>query len=242
MPKVSVIIAVYGAEKYIEKCARSLFEQTLDDIEYIFVDDCTPDKSMEVLESVIAEYPYRKSQVKIIHNQANLKLGSTRRVGFIAASGEYIISCDPDDWIEHNMYELLYNKAIEDKADIVVCDFFHEYSNNTAIEHYEPITPPILCINMSIQNNYWWTLCNRLISHNFIDKHQLLPMPGLNYLEDIFMSIRCYCLANSISYVPIPLYHYRRNNESSILNTSSIRYKYEQRRLCFDALDKFIHP
>ena len=56
MPKVSVIIPVYGVEKYIERCARSLFEQTLNDIEYIFVDDCSPDKSIEILERIIEEY------------------------------------------------------------------------------------------------------------------------------------------------------------------------------------------
>lgn len=113
MPKVSVIIAVYGAEKYIEKCARSLFEQTLDDIEYIFVDDCTPDKSMDILISVLSDYPNRKNQVKIILNDTNLKQGRTRAVGMKATTGDYLIHCDPDDWVEHNMYELLYNKPMK---------------------------------------------------------------------------------------------------------------------------------
>ena len=62
MPKVSVIIPVYGVEKYIERCARSLFKQTLDDIEYLFIDDCTPDDSVDVLRNVLEEYPNRKSQ------------------------------------------------------------------------------------------------------------------------------------------------------------------------------------
>ena len=74
MPKVSVIIAVYGAEKYIERCARSLFEQTFDDIEYIFVDDCSPDKSIEILNAVIDDYPNRKNQVRIIRNHSNIGL------------------------------------------------------------------------------------------------------------------------------------------------------------------------
>ena len=113
MPKVSVIIAVYGAEKYIEKCARSLFEQTLDDIEYIFVDDCTPDKSMDILISVLSDYPNRNNQINIIHNLTNLGLGSTHTIGMKAATGDYLIHCDPDDWVEHNMYELLYNKPMK---------------------------------------------------------------------------------------------------------------------------------
>ena len=116
MPKVSVIIAVYGAEKYIERCARSLFEQTLNDIEYIFVDDCSPDKSIEILISVLDDYPHRKKQVRIIRNHSNLGVGGTRTVGMKAATGDYLIHCDPDEGVEHNMYELLYNKAIEDKS------------------------------------------------------------------------------------------------------------------------------
>ena len=65
MPKISIIVSVYGAEKYIERCVRSLFEQTLDDIEYIFIDDCSPDHSIEILNRVLVEYPYRREQVKI---------------------------------------------------------------------------------------------------------------------------------------------------------------------------------
>ena len=64
MPKVSVLVPVYGVEKYIERCARSLFEQTLDDIEFIFVDDCTPDRSIEILESVIEKYRLRFAEKK----------------------------------------------------------------------------------------------------------------------------------------------------------------------------------
>ena len=66
MPKVSVCVPIYNVEKYIEKCVRSLFEQTLDDIEYIFVNDCTPDKSMDILRRVLVEYPQRQEQVKVI--------------------------------------------------------------------------------------------------------------------------------------------------------------------------------
>ena len=71
MPKVSVSVPIYNVEKYIEKCVRSLFEQTLDDIEYIFVNDCTPDKSMDILRRVLVEYPQRQEQVKVIDHKVN---------------------------------------------------------------------------------------------------------------------------------------------------------------------------
>lgn len=111
-PKVSVIIPVYGVERYIEQCARSLFSQTMrDGIEYIFVDDCSPDKSIEILEDILREYPHREPQVKIIRHTENQGIGGTRRTGVKNATGEYIIHCDSDDWVEPDMYEMLYGKA-----------------------------------------------------------------------------------------------------------------------------------
>ena len=71
MPKVSIIIPVYGVEKYIERCARSLFEQTLDDIEYLFIDDSTPDRSIDILKRVLENYSHRKSQVNIHRREQN---------------------------------------------------------------------------------------------------------------------------------------------------------------------------
>ena len=239
MPKVSVIIAVYGAEKYIGKCARSLFEQTLDDVEYIFVDDCTPDKSMEVLETVLAEYPHRQSQVKIIRNEKNLKQGGTRTVGMKAATGDYIIHCDPDDWIELNMYELLYNKAIEDNADIVVCDFYHEFSDNIKIEHYSPISDPIDCINKSAESNYWWSLCNRLFHRKFTATYKIFPPEDLNYLEDKYQCIECYIKASNISYIGIPLYHYLRTNLSSTCNTLNKDIEVKGQMNCLNKLIQY---
>ena len=122
MPKVSVIVPVYGVEKYIERCDRSLFEQTLEDIEFIFVDDCTPDKSIEILKNVLEDYPLRKKQVLIISHEKNMGLPIARQSGLKVASGDYIIHCDSDDWVDTTMYEKMYNKAIEDGSDVVVCD------------------------------------------------------------------------------------------------------------------------
>lgn len=100
-PKISVIIPVYGVERYIEQCACSLFEQTMQDgIEFIFVDDCSPDKSIEILENVLREYPHREQQVKIIRHTENQGLGGARKTGMEYATGEYIIHCDSDDWVE----------------------------------------------------------------------------------------------------------------------------------------------
>ena len=118
--KVSVCIPVYGVEKYIERCARSLFEQTMSDgIEFIFVNDCTPDKSIEILEKVLAEYPHRKKQTQIINHEKNSGLVAARKTGLAHATGEYIIHCDSDDWVDVDFYQVMYETAINNNADVV---------------------------------------------------------------------------------------------------------------------------
>ena len=129
MPKVSVIIPVYAVEKYIERCARSMFEQTLDDIEYLFVDDCTPDRSIEIFRQVLEKSPHRKSQVTIHRMEQNSGQAVVRKWGMQNATGEYIIHCDSDNWVEVDMYRSMYEKAIEEDADVVICD--HAISNGT---------------------------------------------------------------------------------------------------------------
>ncbi len=113
MPKVSVIIPVYGVENSIERCARSLFEQTLDEMEYLFIDDCTKDRSIEVLKSVLKDYPKRKSQVTIHRMDNNSGQAKVREWGILNATGEYIIHCDSDDWVDKDIYRELYEKAKE---------------------------------------------------------------------------------------------------------------------------------
>lgn len=103
-PKVTIIIAVYNCEKYLNTCARSLFEQTLDGIEYIFVNDATPDDSIIILNSIIEEYPTRKPFVKIINMDKNGGVSKARRIGVENATGEYVIHADSDDWVDRDMY------------------------------------------------------------------------------------------------------------------------------------------
>ena len=132
-PKVSVIIPVYNVEKYMEKCCRSLFGQTLENMEFIFVDDCTPDNSISVIESVLQEYPQRKSQVKITHHDKNRGLPSARNTGLGLAQGNYIIHCDSDDWVAPFMYEKMYARAVAENADIVWCDILAVYSSHSQL-------------------------------------------------------------------------------------------------------------
>ena len=124
MSKVSVVVPIYGVEKYIERCARSLFEQTLDDIEFIFVDDCTKDHSICVLEKVLLDYPQRQKQTTIVHHEVNKGLPLARQTGIMMATGDFIAHCDSDDWVDVDVYRQMYDTAINEKADVVICDYY----------------------------------------------------------------------------------------------------------------------
>ena len=100
--KITVITPVYKVEKYVEKCCRSLFGQPIKDVEFVFVDDNSPDKSVDIINNVLAEYPHRKEHVKIIRHQINCGVAYARNTGLENASGSYIAFVDSDDYLEDN--------------------------------------------------------------------------------------------------------------------------------------------
>lgn len=212
MPKVSVIIPVYGVEKYIERCIRSLFEQTLDDIEYIFVDDCTPDNSISILRKVLSEYPNREKQVKILHHEKNKGLAQARQTGLKIASGEYIAHCDSDDWVELDMYQQMYNKAIEEDADVVVCDYV--VTNGTSviktINACHAKSPEQLIENCLFQRDPW-SLCNKLFKRK---AYYNIEYPKGAMGEDMVTTIQLLWNCKTLSYINKPYYQYFYNSES----------------------------
>lgn len=213
--KVSVIVPIYNVEAFIEKCARSLFSQTLDGIEYIFVDDCSPDRSIQLLKQILNEYPKRIKDTKIINHKQNKGLAAARNTGFSFASGEYIIFCDSDDWVEKNMYELLYNKAKTDNSDIVICDFVYEYSkrsiHSTQYVSCKPDDYIKKLLNGYLHNGVW----NKLIKRSLFDNLTFLWTEGINMLEDVSIIPRIAFYCTKIGYIPKSLYHYNQQNINS---------------------------
>ena len=112
MVRVSVVVPIYNVSQYIERCVRSLFEQTLQDIEYIFVNDCTPDASIAILEKLMEEYPARKKQSQVIHHEKNQGLACSRIDGVKVATGKYIIHCDSDDWVDTRNFTIRQKKLV----------------------------------------------------------------------------------------------------------------------------------
>lgn len=207
MPKVSVIIPVYGVEKYIERCARSLFEQTLDDVEYIFVNDCTPDRSMDILSQILNEYPNRKKQTRIDNMPKNCGQAEVRKKGTSLATGDYIIHCDSDDWVEKDAYRMCYDKAISESSDMV----FFDFDITNGIYHNHLKRNPIIkdknkLLSQLISGQLMGSLCGVLISKSLYSNPILFPEHNMN--EDLVLHIQLAHYAHRYSYIPLPLYHY----------------------------------
>lgn len=236
MPKVSVCVPIYNVEKYIEKCVRSLFEQTLDDIEYIFVNDCTPDKSMDILRRVLLEYPQRQKQVTIFEHKYNKGLAASRNTGVNNVTGEYIIHCDSDDWVEMDMYEAMYDKAKAENADIVCCNYVAEYSYKRVFETYPYLeeTKEILQkLGPSILNS---SLVNKLVRKDLYERYAIRPFEGINMNEDLGQTLRLRYLSRKTVIIPKAFYHYNRLNETSMTVSSNLRYE-EDRIQCARLLE-----
>jgi glycosyltransferase involved in cell wall biosynthesis len=227
-PFVSVIVPVYNVEPFFERCLRSLFGQTLDNLEYIVINDCTPDNSMLFLERVLDEYPHRRQQVRIIHMGTNMGLGAVRKVGMKAARGAYVISCDSDDWTEMDMYEKMYAKAVGEDADIVCCGFYYEYGKRQSIEVYEKVAGREHRGGDFGTDIRWDDLhCgvwNKLVRRSLYIDGGIYPYDGVNMWEDWGVTPRLCFLSKKTVILQELLYHYNKQNTSSLTAGKSPRY------------------
>lgn len=217
--KLSVIVPVYGVEKYITRCAKSILEQTYADKEIIFVDDCTQDKSMEVLNEVLSHYP--RQEVTVLHHDKNQGLAATRRTGLDAAKGEYIVSVDSDDYLEPNALELLVQKAEETEADIVGMDCWFEWNNKRSVYRgafsSDAHTYSRMLLSGSAMPNVW----RHMIRHRLYAQTGFYPIAGLNNGEDYVVLPRLCWYATKVAKVDQPLYHYTQTNAGSIVRDVS---------------------
>lgn len=219
-PKVSVLVPIYGVEKYIERCARSLFEQTFEDIEYIFVNDCTPDQSVEILKNILQEYPSRKLNTKIITHEKNMGVAKARNTCLKHATGIYTLFVDSDDWVEQSMIELLYNKAVEDSSDIVGCDYYIN-TNKSEIhikERYRADKKEF--IGSIISQSFFVVLWKLLIKKTLYEKHHIYFDEELRVGEDSVVCFKLAFYSDKISYINQAFYHYNQDNSNHLAQKS----------------------
>lgn len=223
--KISIITPIFKVRNFIERCVCSLFEQTLKDVEYIFVDDASPDDSIEILMSCIKRYPECKEQIHILTHKHNQGLPAARNRGLDIATGEYIFHCDSDDFMEPTMLEEMYRAAKEKDADMVYCDFYlsfeknERYMSNPTYGSAEDMFK-IGLLGGNMKYNVW----NKLVKRSLYTDNDIWFPTGHAMGEDMTM-IRLAACAKKVAYVPKAFYHYVKLNANAYSATMSEMYK-----------------
>ena len=214
--RISLIVPIYGVEKYIAKFAESALDQTYQDLQFIFVNDGTKDRSMEILRDLIANrYAHLQSRIVIVDKE-NGGLPSARKAGLDVAEGEYVLFADSDDWMETDAVEKVMAKADETHADIIYFDLIKEYGNRTSYKRereYTGATKDDFIVNIFNYKSFGYTVTKcfkrRLYTENVI------YFPKLGMHEDIYLMSQIIFYAKSLVHIPEALYHYRKDNPDS---------------------------
>lgn len=201
-PKISVIVAVYNAEKTLDRLVQSLINQTLTDFEVLLIDDGSTDSSGEICD----KFAVQDCRFKAFH-KPNQGIGSTRQFGIEHATGEYTIHADSDDWVESDWLEQLHNKAVETGSDMVMCDFLEEKGNrrNYISQKPESLDHDKLVLELLKLHGGPW---NKLIRRSTYMNAGIRYVEGLNYGEDKLFNIELALKGISVDYLPKALYHY----------------------------------
>lgn len=214
--KISLIVPIYGVEKYIEKFARTALGQTYRNMQFVFVNDGTKDSSMEILEALIEkEFSDRKPDVVIV-NKENQGLPQARKTGLEHAEGEYILFADSDDWLDLDAVAKVVAKAEETDADIVYFDLVKEYAGRTSYKKerdYTVETKMDFIMNMFNYKSFGYTVTKCFRKRLYDDNIIYIPKYGMH--EDIYLMSQIIFYADSLAHLPEALYHYRKDNPAS---------------------------
>ncbi len=218
-PLVSICVPIYGVEPYIERCARSLFEQTYDNIEYVFVNDCTKDRSVELLRRVASSYEERAGQIRIISHEKNKGLAAARATAIRNSKGRFLLHVDSDDYLEETAVEKLVKKQNQTQADIVLCDY-DEIRKDAVISRRRDYCA---CRETYLKNllsfvyeHFVWGV---LIDAKIQRERDICPKEGVNIGEDFLVLPLLVYYASRVVKCDEVLYHYNRQNETSLTVT-----------------------
>jgi glycosyltransferase involved in cell wall biosynthesis len=183
------------------------------------VDDGSSDESLCIINQVLDKYPSRRNQVVFVSYQNNRGVGVARNAGIQRATGEYIIHCDSDDWVESCLYEKLYFKAKETNADVVTCGYYVDAADGTSSSD----TPPLVNVDplpfsISPQTGALWT---KLIRRGFLEEHHLDIPLDINWGEDLCLSLEALLLSRNTQSINEILYHHVLNEDSLTYSVST---------------------
>jgi len=256
-PKVSVIIPMYNAEKYLSVCLESLLIQTCVDFEVIIVDDCSTDNSVAIAESYLEKFGGR---LKIISLSANTGSGAIpRNVGLEVASGKYVYFVDNDDLLIDTTLEELYNFAEEYQVEVVYMEKFFSCGeepvpaelNLSAWCHTKSFSeePTLETKNLAerlekfFSSTFCWVPWAKFLRRDFLIDNSI-KFPPMTIADDVVHTFKIICRAESFLQVPTPLYVHRENESSIMLKKRSpeqmIRFRTNPLITGLESLDEFM--
>lgn len=221
--KVSVIIPIYNVRNFISRCAESLMRQTLDEIEYIFVDDATKDDSIDILKTVLEKYLDRREYIRIIHHNINKGLPAARNTGLSVAKGEYIFHCDSDDFVETDMLKNMYSKAKEVDADIAWVDWFLTFENNERYMSQPSYNTAEDALKGLLSGSMKYNVWNKLVKRTLYEDNNIKFPSGHSMGEDMTI-IRLFACAKNVAYIHKAYYHYVKVNTRAMTNVWSQKH------------------
>lgn len=211
------MIPCYNAESTISKCLASLFENAVSEkCEFIIVNDCSTDSSLNMIEATILEYPKLHDNIKVISHKTNMGLAKARNSAFEKAVGDYVICVDSDDWVEPNYLSVLYEEARKSCADLICCDYYVDATNSKKKIRAFPGMDSSACLRRLSENKYYGYLWIKLIKRSILIDNNIKWIEGVDLWEDMVISCKILPYIKSISYVNMPLYHYVANPHSLV--------------------------
>lgn len=233
--KVTIAVPVYGVEKYVGKCVDSLFSQDYDDIEFLFINDCTFDNSVGEIHKSLQHYPHRIQQTKVVNLPENKGLSAVRNLAIQLATGDFIFHVDSDDYIEPGAISSLVAEQIATGADLVVANFSIETPDTKIIVKYCDISKTkeeIVkdCIGDKAGQAVWGILIRRQI---YIDNH-IKADESFSIGEDWQVSPLLLYYAKKIAYIDKVVYHYQLSRPDSITLSSQTSFSEKKKRfVCY---------
>lgn len=220
---ISVLVPVYNVEAFIAKCAESLFNQTYEKLQFIFVNDASTDESLNILSHQIGRYPNRRDSIIVINNDYNQGLSAVRNIALSHSSGQYIVHVDGDDYLEPNAIEELYETAKNTEADLVVGDFVSDYKLCSESYTHTKYTSKNDYLLDVIHRKVPCCIWGKLIRKDLITKNNITSIDGVSYGEDFVVTVRLIDKASRVAFLHKIIYHYVKTNQQSI--TANINEK-----------------
>lgn len=232
MPAVSIIVATYNADNYLERCLNSIALQTMTDFEVIVIDDGSTDNTGMIADS----FAKKDNRFSIIH-KVNGGVASARQAGVENATGDYIIHVDSDDWVEPNMLEELVECAEKENADMVICDYYEINKDGEQYNCQRPYPLDRLSIWGQMMNTLAGSLWNKLVKRTCYTEYHITFTKGINLEEDKLICLKILSKDISVTYLNRAYYHY--DHTQNINSTSITNYSPKSRLAILEQIDDY---